>query len=357
MNILFLFPYPGGTAPSQRFRFEQYYHFLEGKDITYHQQSFLDEKTWAILYKKGDHLAKARGIVRGFFRRFRILFTLKKYDVVFIHREASPVGPPVFEWLITRVFRKKVIFDFDDAVWLPNTSANNSIAARIKFHSKTKHICKWASKISAGNDYLCAYARQYNTHVVLNPTTIDTENWHNRLKDQDIKKGQKLVIGWTGSHSTMKYLEGLIPVLQELEKQYSFEFLVISNKKPLFRLKSLKYIKWNKDTEIEDLLQINVGVMPLSDDLWAQGKCGFKALQYMALGIPALVSPVGVNTKIVDHAQNGFLCETQEDWRKYLKLLLESDKLRKELGAKARQKIEDAYSVKANQNNFTLLLI
>jgi glycosyltransferase involved in cell wall biosynthesis len=354
MKILFLFPYPHGTAPSQRFRFEQYLNFLHEQGVHYDLQSFLSTNTWQILYKSGHNWAKIWGILSGFWRRFLILFQIPRYDFVFIHREASPIGLPIFEWIIAKIFRKKIIFDFDDAIWLPNTSENNAWVAGIKFHQKTAWICGWSYKVSAGNSYLCEYASRYCKNVVLNPTTIDTDNLHNRVRNQT-QNQEKLVIGWTGTHSTMQYLNELTPILSDLEQKYEFQFLVISNQKPDFALNSLQYLPWNKDTEIDDLLKMHVGVMPLVSDKWAKGKCGFKALQYMSLGIPALVSPVGVNTEIVDQGLNGYICDTPEDWAKYLVELLLNPERRAELGQEARKKIEEKYSVKSNKTNFLKL--
>jgi len=355
MKILFLFPYPHATAASQRFRFEQYLSFLEENNLKYKLQSFLDEKTWAILYQKGHTFTKISGILLGYLRRFKVLFQLARYDYVFIHREASPLGPPIFEWLVAKVFRKKIIFDFDDAIWLSNTTQSNFLAAGLKYHSKTRLICRWSYKISAGNAYLAEYARQFNSNVVINPTTIDTQHWHNQIKNQS--ENIQLVIGWTGTHSTLKYLDELLPILQKLETEFDFTFLVIANQAPTWELKSLQFVAWNKETEITDLLKMNVGVMPLTNDRWAKGKCGFKALQYMALGIPALASPVGVNTEIIDHAQNGFLCKEPNDWEKHLRQLLQNQELRVSMGDNARKKIIEHYSVLCNQKNFLGLFL
>jgi glycosyltransferase involved in cell wall biosynthesis len=354
LKVLFLFPYPHGTAASQRFRFEQYLSFLKEANISYTLSPFLDEKTWRILYKKDYFLRKVVGIGKGFFYRIALLFSVPAYDFVFIHREASPIGPPVFEWVIAKIFRKKIIFDFDDAIWLPNTSEHNHIAAFLKWHSKTAAICRWAYKVSAGNAYLAAYARQFNSRVVVNPTTIDTLHLHNKVKNQ---RTTEFVIGWTGTHSTIQYLSEIIPILQELEKEYRFSFLVISDKKPPFKLNSLLFVPWNKATEREDLLRMNIGLMPLTDDQWAKGKCGFKALQYMALGIPALVSPVGVNTEIVDNGKNGYFCTRAEEWKKSIVTLLKDTELRESMGGEARKKIEINYSIQANRFIFLNLFL
>lgn len=352
MNVLFLIPYPLGVAPSQRFRFEQYFSALEKNKISYVAVPFLDDKVWDVLYAKGNFGHKIFAVLKGFVKRYLLLFSLHKYEYVFIHREAAPVGPPILEWLIAKVFRKKIIFDFDDAIWLANTSESNKVFSVLKFYGNTKSICKWAYKVSCGNDYLCNFAKQFNSNVVYNPTTIDTENYHNKSKQTT---NHKLVIGWTGSHSTVQYLDDLIPVFKELENDFGFELCVISDRKPEFELKSLNFIQWKKETEIEDLLCFDVGIMPLRDDKWSNGKCGFKALQYMSLGIPALISPVGVNTKIVDHDVNGFICNTNDDWKNYLSLLFSDKNKLNELSARTREKIVNNYSVKSNTDNFLLL--
>ena len=148
----------------------------------------------------------------------------------------------------------------------------------------------------------------------------------------------------------------LVPVLQKLEKQFHFTFLIISNQPPDLPLKSIEFLPWNKETEIEDLLKIDIGVMPLSDDRWSKGKCGFKALQYLSLNIPALVSPVGVNSRIVRHGENGFLCATEDEWYGHLKRLLTDTDLRQRLGRQGRKDIILNYSVLANRDNFMCLL-
>ncbi len=342
-------PYPFGEAPSQRFRFEQYLDILQKNGYQYHLSSFLDLDAWNILYKPGHHVSKALKVLGGFVHRTLDLLRMSGYDWVFIHREAAPIGPPIFEWIIAKVLRKKIIYDFDDAIWLPNTSDNNRIAAGLKWHSKVSLTCRWSYKVSCGNAYLADYARQFNNNVIVNPTTIDTDSYHNRIKDQHTPK---LTIGWTGTHSTIQYLDAIVPVLQKLEQNYDFVFTVISNSPPSFSLRSLNYIKWSKGAEIDDLLKFNIGVMPLTDDPWSRGKCGFKALQYMSLGIPALVSPVGVNTNIVDDGINGRICHDNNEWEQTIEDLINNKDLKINWGKEARKKIETKYSVLSNSQNF-----
>jgi glycosyltransferase involved in cell wall biosynthesis len=359
MKLFLLIPYPVKESPSQRFRFEQYFSLLSTTGIVYRYQSFWDIEAWRILYKKGHTLQKVMGFTRGVLRRMLAPWLILSYDIVFIHREALPVGPPLLEWFIARILRKKIVYDFDDAIWLPNTSEANSLASRIKWHSKVKSICRWSYRVSCGNAYLAAFARQYNTRVVVNPTTIDTDSLHNPARYPLPAKRDVTTLGWTGSHSTLKYLDDIVPVLQQLEARYgnSIEFVVIADKAPLLDLKYLRFVPWNKEHEAEDLMQLDIGIMPLTDDIWAKGKCGFKALQYMALQIPAVISPVGVNTEIVDHGENGFLCDTPEEWLDALDRLIHDKALRRSMGVKGRNKIIRAYSVGSNSDTVSGLFV
>lgn len=349
MKILFIAPYPPGIAPSQRFRFEQYLEALDKKGWQYDYAPFINFKTWEILHKSGRFFRKAMGILSAFIRRIQLVSRLKEYDYVFIHREASHIGPPIFEWLISKVFKKKIIYDFDDAIWLPNYSVHNRHFHWLKYYQKVHSIIKMSYKVGAGNIYLADFAKKKNSKVVVNPTTIDTDGYHNEVKNQ---LTEKIIIGWTGTLTTTRYLLPVIPILKKLEEKYDFEFHVIANENPQFELKSLRFIPWQKETEIEDLLQFNIGLMPLEDDKWAKGKCGFKALQYMALGVPALVSPVGVNTQIVDDRINGYICSNEEDWFSALEELITDPLKRTEMGKAARKKVEENYSVKSNTENF-----
>lgn len=355
MHILFLVPYPSGKAPSQRFRYEQYLHFLTEAGHTYRIEPFLTDEAWAILYKPGHTLAKVLGILGGFLRRLGLLFAVAKADFVFIHREASPIGPPIFEWLIAKVLRKRIIYDFDDAIWLQDPASEQTIISRLKWPQKVASICRWAYKVSCGNAYLRDYALQFNPNAIINPTTLDTDHLHNQVRDQHAPG--RPIIGWTGTHSTLRHLDLIWPVLERLEQEgHAFEFRVISNQPPTYSgLKSLTFTPWRKDTEINDLVQFNVGLMPLVDDPWARGKCAFKALQYMSLGMPALVSPVGMNTEVVTEPSNGFICDSPQEWYDALQKLLTNQDLRAQQGSAARRTIVERYSVASNKANFLAL--
>lgn len=349
-RVLILAPYPLGEAPSQRFRFEHYLNDFVIHGYRYTFQSFWTERGWKILYSRGKKLSKFRFLMLGFLRRLSLVFSTAGYDLVFIHREIAPVGPPFFEYLLARIFRKKIIYDFDDAIWLPNTSDTNRIIAGIKYPGKVKKICQWSKRVSVGNQYLASYAAQYNENVVISPTVVDTRHHHNQAKIH--QQNTRPVIGWTGTHSTASYLKLLEHPLKWLRSEMDFEFVVISNQSPEMDFDGLRYIPWSKQSEIQQLLLFDVGVMPLEDSLWEQGKCGFKLIQYLSLGIPAVASPVGVNSQIIEHGKNGFLAASAEDWVGSLKALLQNPDLRNSMSQQGRHKVEKFYSAEANRGLF-----
>ncbi|MEP4594778.1 MAG: glycosyltransferase, partial [Cyclobacteriaceae bacterium] len=309
-------------------------------------------------------------------------------------------GPPIFEWIIAKVLRKKIIYDFDDAIWMADGTEESTLWRWIKWRSKVASICSWSWKVSAGNEYLAEFAKQYCDQVEILPTVVDTEIHKDQKPtangqrptaketlrqaqsdrqqaqsdltiesqkpkaksqkpaangQQPTANSQQPVIGWTGSHSTLFYLDMLVPILQELEKDHDFEFLVIANKDPQLPIKNFRFVAWNKETEIEDLSKIDIGVMPLEDNEWSKGKCGFKLIQYLSLGIPAIASPVGVNTEIVMHNQTGLIATTPNQWLEALKQLLEQETLRKQMGDSGRKLIQKKYSVASQQEKFLQL--
>ena len=356
MKILFLVPYPVNESPSQRFRFEQYFGILDKHGYSFEIQSFLNTESWRLFFKPGKPLVKFTALVKGFFKRVLVLGTVYKFDFVFIHREAAPLGPPAFEWVIARLFRKKIIYDFDDAIWLTDRKDESLLFRFLKWRSKVKSICRWSHKISCGNEFLATYARQFNNCVIVNPTTIDTQKLHDPLYYERSVPPGHFIVGWTGSHSTLKYLKGLENVLREIEDEYPFvKVMVIADQKPDLKLKSLIFKPWSIKTEIQDLIDFNIGIMPLPQDEWSRGKCGFKALQYMALEIPAVVSPVGANLEIIENTKSGLFASTATEWKERIIQLIREPDLARRIGTTGRERVEKRYSVLSNTEVFLSL--
>lgn len=353
MKILFLVPYSLQGAPSQRFRFEQYFFILKKAGFSYEVRPFLTSQNGQVFYKSGKLLEKVVALLTGTINRVAMLSGIIRFDYVFIHREVTPIGPPIFEWIIAKVLRKKMIYDFDDAIWLTDKTSESRLEKVLRWRGKVASICRWSYKVSCGNQYLVKYASQFNANVVINPTTIDLEHVQKFDESRALLLDDRVVIGWTGSHSTLKYLKLLEPVLQIIEKRYpNVSIQVIADRKPDLALERLHFIPWSKETEISDLHAITIGIMPLPDDEWTKGKCGFKALQYMSLAIPTIASPVGVNTTIIQHGVNGMLAQTESDWLEALAYLIESPAERKRQGGAGKQTVTQHYSVSSNTDRF-----
>lgn len=348
-EILIVAQYPEKISPNQRFRFELYENLLAENGYVVTTNSFLSSNDYEIIHKQGYLFHKLWAVVKGYFKRTALLFKIKKYSYVFLQREATPLGPPVFEWLYIKICRKKLIYDFDDAIWLSHVSEHNSLSYIFKNPGKVKAICKWAYKISCGNEYLCSYARQFNSNVVYNPTCVDTENRHNLISNHDVPK---ITIGWTGTFSTLKYFDLVIPMLKKLQEKYDVNIKIICNQEPSFEMKNLTYVEWTEENEVKELASCQIGLMPLTSDKWSEGKCGFKLIQYLSLGIPAVSSPVGVNNKIIEQGKNGFLCTNDEEWYLAIEKLILDAALRKKMGEEGRKKIVKEYSLLSNKENF-----
>ena len=351
-EILMIVQYPENVSPGQRFRFELYKETLVKHGFHVTTKSFLGSKGYGVIYRYGFLFTKFIATLKGFCKRFLLIFQLGKYDFIFLQREVTPVGPPLFEWIYIKLLKKKVIYDFDDAIWIPSVSKQNSLAAVFKNTSKVKSICKWAYKVSCGNEYLCNYARRYNSNVFYNPTCVDTNERHNILVDHDV---ERITIGWTGSFSTIKYLDIVQPALQKLQEKYDFDIKVICNQPPSLNLANIKYIEWSEDNEVLELAGCQVGLMPLTDDELSKGKCGFKLIQYLALEMPAVSSPVGVNKQIIEEGVNGYLANSDAQWYDAIEKLILDAGLRKRMGKAGRNKIIEQFSLQSNESNFISL--
>ncbi|HEY0367249.1 MAG TPA: glycosyltransferase family 4 protein [Pyrinomonadaceae bacterium] len=340
MRVLALMPALYDTSPGQRYRLEQWEPLLRerGVDITF--ASFEDEELHALIYKRGMMRKKLHLVTRALGRRLSLVRKVKDYDLVYILREAALLGPPVFERLIAQS-GVPMVFDFDDAIFVSYRSPSNGYLSYLKFASKTKTICRIASHVMVGNPYLADYARQVNDRVTVIPTTIDTEKYS--VPERRGKSGPP-VIGWTGSYSTVQHLDTMRGALKRLAEKESFRLRVIGT--PAYECPpvDVEAMPWRAETELEDLSEIDIGMMPLPDDRWSKGKCGLKALQFMAIGIPTICSPVGVNTDIIQDDRNGFIAATEDEWVEKLTRLLRSAELRQRLGHAGRVTVEENYS-------------
>ncbi len=347
-RILYLVPHRAGRSPGQRFRCEHFIPSLieSGFEINYSNiLSAWDDKHF---YSHRNYLIKLFIVAKSFIKRIKDIVIVKRYDAVFIYREAYMLGTVFFERIIKRL-GVPIIFDFDDSIWLNDTSQGNKELKWMKRPSKTADICKLATAVIVGNSYLADYAKQYNKNVTIIPTTIDTDYHKPQQASINIKE-TPVNIGWTGTRTTLKHLTTIRPVLIKLKEKYGnkIQICVIADIAPTLKDIDINFVKWSFEKEIEQLSQFDIGVMPLPDNQWTRGKCGFKGLQYMALEIPSVMSPVGVNNDIIVNGDNGFLPTTKQDWIEILSMLIENRELRTKIGKAGRETVIEKFSVKNN---------
>ncbi len=351
-RILYIVPHRPNRSPGQRFRCEHFIPILQknGYEITY--SNILSAWDDRYFYKKGKYVAKAFIFCKSFVHRCFDVLRASRYDAIFIYREAFMVGTTIFEKGLAKS-KTPIIFDFDDSIWIQDISDGNQNLAWMKNASKTDVIIQLSKMVIVGNQYLANHAKLFSNNVQIIPTTIDT-NYH---KPQTKETHQTICIGWTGSETTIRHFKLIIPVLKQLKEKYGdkVHFIQISNVLYDVPEIELESVLWNAETEVSDLQRIDIGIMPLPDDEWAKGKCGFKGLQYMAMEIPTIMSPVGVNTEIIEDGVNGFFATSEQEWFSVLCRLIDDAQLRNEIGKKGRQTVVERYSIDSQKEKYLSL--
>ena len=306
--------------PSTRFRISQYFSLLSSMGLTPSLLVF-PKNLWS-----------------------RLLFyhALKSFDVVVISRKLLTLP----ELLLLKKYSPRLFFDFDDAI-IYKDSNSREIKRSASAWRRFKKTIALSHTVLAGNAYLKDMALPFNPRTLILPTPVDTERY--QLKNVSDKNPEQLTIGWMGSASTLFYLKQILPALETLYRKYPFlQLKIVAN--DFFTPDTLPVLKkkWAFEDEVQDLHSFDIGVMPLTDDVWARGKCGLKLLQYMACGISSVCSPVGVNAQIIEDGIDGFHASNTEEWISKLEHLILNPSLRAEFGMRARKKTEELYSVKVN---------
>ncbi len=353
-RILFIASHRLDRAPGQRYRFEQYFSYLQKHGFECKLSHIISEKDDKTFYAKGNYISKLFIFLKSIIIRTKDVITAPRYDIIFIFREALMTKHTFFE----RKFAKsgaKLVFDFDDAIWLPTVSSGNQRLSWLKNAGKTSDIISLCNMVFAGNRYLADYASQYCSNVKVIPTTIDTDLYKrvDAAKDND-----RICIGWSGSFTTIEHFEYGIPFLKAIKAKYGdrIYFKVVGDATYHNAELGTQGIAWDKEQEIAVISSFDIGIMPLPDDEWTKGKCGFKGLLYMTFEVPAVMSRVGANKEIIQDGENGFLADGVEEWVQKLSLLIESAELRKKLGQAGRVIVIEKYSVISQRDNYVKYL-
>jgi glycosyltransferase involved in cell wall biosynthesis len=351
-KICIICPHPEGVAPGQRLKYEQYFSHWRENGWQVDVFPFQSYRFWEIA-QNGNILEKVFWTFVGYFHRFLFLFQLRNYDIAYIFLWVTPFGPPFFEWIYCKLARK-VIFDIDDLVFLGHASKANSWVSKLKGKNKPIYLMKKANHIITTTPFLINYCKKYSDLVTGIPPTVD----ETRIYPKEKVRNKKLVIGWSGSHSTLKYLKIIEQSLQRLAEKYEFEFLVFGVDKYEIDNIFTRSVVWSEKIENTIFNEFDIAVYPLEIELWSEGKYGGKMIQYFAAGLPMIVSNANdLIPSIVRNLENGILVNNSEtDWYNALEYLIQDKTLRNKIAVNARKTFEFQFSIDANKDKYLEIL-
>lgn len=295
------------------------------------------------LYDSPGRFGKLLYLLFVLLRRIAQLRHVFGADVVFFRGPVFPYGPPVFERVI-RFFNKHLVMDLDDAIWERPAFVHSPFVRFMDFNWTSK-MAKMCCHAVAGNEVIKAYVEQAGCPATIIPTCIDMDL--HRQKEYGAGGDRPVVLGWTGLSDNLGYLDRIAPAIQSLSEKYPVELMISTAKPYAFTGIAVRNRTWTMSEEIAYLSEADIGLMPLEDTPRARGKCAFKALQYMGVGTPVVLSPVGMNKEVVEDGVTGFLADAPAEWREKLERLISSPELRERMGRAARRYIESHYSITA----------
>ncbi len=341
-RILILCPFPYGQAAGQRLKYEQYINNWRNNGHSVDISPFMTQKMWKIVYKEKHYIRKVFGTLAGYKKRIADLFKISKYDIVYVFMWVTPIGPPLFESLV-RLLARRVIYDIEDNIIVERYNTVNPIVKLLRGSGKALYLIKNSDHIITSSAYLNDFCLKYNAYgkCTYISSSIDTNVF---IPANTYSNSNKVVIGWTGTFTSIRYLDLLRDVFIKLSKIREFKLRVIGNFEYDIPGVDLEVIQWSKKDEVKDLQGVDIGVYPLEINKWVLGKSGLKVIQYMAFGIPSVSTNVGSASDIIQHMKNGILVDTKEEWINSLKLLIDEAPLRMRLGVEARHSVLNNYS-------------
>lgn len=336
-DLLFLTLY-GRKGASSRYRFLQYFPYFEENGYQCKHEPLFSNKYLERLYETGER--PIGSVIRGYLRRLRSLLSVRNYGVVVLEKELLPYVPAFFERKLGQSDIPYIV-DYDDAVFHNYDRSSNPLV-RFGLKNKIDVVMRESDVVVAGNEYLASRAHEAGaSRIETIPTVIDLDRYPYTPPSED---GQ-FTIGWIGSPSTAQYVESLASELQGVCAKRDAKVVLVGSGE--IELPGVPYEvrEWSEETEINDIMSFDVGIMPLDADPWERGKCGFKLIQYMGCGKPVVSSPVGVNKEIVENNRNGFLADGSEEWIRALLRLCDNPEERRRFGKRGRETVEREYSI------------
>jgi L-malate glycosyltransferase len=346
-KVLILCPSPKGTAPTQRLKYEQYLELLEKEGYDFTISSFQTNRFWKIIYQPGRTIEKIFWTAMGYLRRTWDLLRSPFYDAVFVNLWVTPIGFPFYERVLF-FFNKRVIYDIDDMIFITrHDHVKSSFFQRLKGRRKPVVMMKHAKYVIVCTPRLEEMAKEINKYK----SAIDISSTFNTDRFVPVTSYQQqeiTTIGWTGTHSTLAFLETLQPVMARVAQLRRIKLLVIANKEYSMKEVPTEYLPWKEETEVEDLHKFAIGLYSIPANEWSLGKSSLKALTYMAIAIPFVATAYGTNFRIMENGVQGYLAATEEEWVDSIVKLIDDVELRKRMGREGRKRVEELFSLKVN---------
>jgi glycosyltransferase involved in cell wall biosynthesis len=382
MKVLALASYPAEAAAT-RYRLEQFVAPLAERGIGLTIRPFIDSNLFERLYRRKSWPLTAIGLTKAALLRPADALAAREAEVVLIQREAMIFGPPVIEWLTTRLLKRPMVLDLDDATYVSYTSPTyGGLGKAMKWFTKTDDLIRWATIVICGNRSIAEYVSSKGARARIIPTVVDTEvfrpasppsneggtdidpsaNASGTNKSLHRTKSSRVVLGWIGTHSTFPYLESIFLVLTDLAKDYDFRLKVVGGGKDEIMVPGVEVenLRWSLEREVRDFQSIDIGLYPIDAGLysgkWAEGKSGFKAIQYMAVGVPYVATPVGAAKELGEVGVTHFFASNHQEWRNALAELIVNANERKQMGAAGRCHVTKHFALPAQADRLAAVL-
>jgi glycosyltransferase involved in cell wall biosynthesis len=348
MRVLLLSRY-GRLGASSRIRSYQYVPFLEAHGIGVTVCALFSDNYLHGLYS--GHKIDVCSVIQAYFRRARCLMKSDQFDLLWVEYEMFPWLPDWAEKILASVGVPYLV-DYDDAIFHRYDQHARRFVQTL-LGKKIDGVMKRAAQVTVGNQYLAERARRSGAREVsILPSVVDLEKYAIEARgSRDV-----FTLGWIGSPTTAKYLDLVAPAIKEFSRDRGVRVVLVGSGKVVSDGVPVEIRSWSEDTEVQDIQSFDVGIMPLPNDPWALGKCGYKLVQYMACAVPVLASPVGVNREMVQHGRNGFLAEGKEEWLGFLRTLYDNAKLRGEMGKAGRGMVHEKFSLQVTAPRLLSLL-
>ncbi|WDF46952.1 glycosyltransferase family 4 protein [Chryseobacterium sp. KACC 21268] len=350
MKILYLTKYTR-MAGSSRMRSYQYFPYLEAAGMQAVVKPFFDEAYLKDFYAGKKNIS---AVLKSYLRRFFLLFSVWKYDKVVIEKEIFPFLPAFAEWIL-KASGVKYIVDYDDAIFHNYDQSSNPVIKKF-LRNKIAQVMRYSEIVVAGNGYLAEYASRSGAEKIqIIPTVIDLDRYPLKQKSDF----EKFVVGWIGTKTTFeKHLLPCKEWIKELQNQDSdIHFHIVGITEDMDLGENVKYIQWTENTEVPEILKMDVGIMPLQDSEWEKGKCAYKLIQYAACGIPGVASDVGMNKEVCIDNETGFIAKLKDEWIEKILFLKNNSQMRNEMGHAARKLVEDKYCIQVTAESWGEVII